>query len=215
MIYFAQGRGGGPIKIGSSYSLCARINEVAKNCGRPLRVLATMPGGRVKEGALHKQFAHLRMANCVGNRIYDPGLVGLEWFYPAVDLLEFIRISAREFEVPNTRQWRKLERLMNDRLAREFGRNLREIREDADRSRRGVARAIGVEEGMMRLFEIGAELPSRMMARKLAKVPKCHWLDFTPALAIEVDNVPEFYDGKKALARRREGGTQSLWLPLA
>jgi hypothetical protein len=56
-VYFIQSTVGGPIKIGHSSDLAARLVQMQSHCPFPLVVLCTMPGGRVEEHALHVQFA--------------------------------------------------------------------------------------------------------------------------------------------------------------
>ncbi len=74
MIYFFQGKSGGPIKIGLSVDPVQRANAITYP--EPLVILATMPGGRREEAALHSRFAHLRLER--------------EWFEPSDELLALI-----------------------------------------------------------------------------------------------------------------------------
>lgn len=77
MIYFLQPVDGGPVKIGFSDNLEARRIALELHYGRQLSVLATLPGGREEEKAIHERFAHLRLGRT-------------EQFRPAPDLMEFI-----------------------------------------------------------------------------------------------------------------------------
>lgn len=78
MIYFAQAvDGGGPIKIGTSEDIPARIKQLEATYRRPLAVLATMPGGREEERAIHERFSSLRFGKT-------------EQFRPDPELLAFI-----------------------------------------------------------------------------------------------------------------------------
>lgn len=84
MIYFAQGVGGGPVKIGYSEDVDARLCQLESHYGQPLALLATMPGDFETEAEIHKRFAHLRFARS-GRRGVNP-----EQFRPAADLMAFI-----------------------------------------------------------------------------------------------------------------------------
>jgi len=77
MVYFAQNPQGGPIKIGYSANVDARIPQLEAWYKRPLVLLATMEGGRRKERQIHKKFAHLRLGRT-------------EQFRPADELSDFI-----------------------------------------------------------------------------------------------------------------------------
>jgi hypothetical protein len=77
MIYFAQPVDGGPIKIGCSQDVDARIRYLEFQYGRKLVVLGTLVGGRDKEKAIHKRFARLRLGRT-------------EQFLPTLELSEFL-----------------------------------------------------------------------------------------------------------------------------
>jgi len=77
MIYFLQSTTGGTIKIGHSVDVDARRIQLEAHYGQPLALLATMPGGRPEERAIHERFSHLRYGQT-------------EQFHPAADLLDFI-----------------------------------------------------------------------------------------------------------------------------
>lgn len=77
MIYFAQAIGGGPVKIGHSANVESRIRQLESTYRQPLSVLATLPGDREEERAIHERFSHLRMGKT-------------EQFQPGHDLMEFI-----------------------------------------------------------------------------------------------------------------------------
>lgn len=77
MIYFAQPVAGGPIKIGTTTRLTARIKELEATYGQPLAVLGTCEGDKKTESEIHRRFRHLRF-----------GVT--EQFRPAPDLLDFI-----------------------------------------------------------------------------------------------------------------------------
>jgi hypothetical protein len=76
VIYFLQPTEGGPIKIGFTGNLDGRRAQLESLYQRPLALLATKPGGRPEEAAIHARFAHLR--------------IGKEQFRPAPELLAFI-----------------------------------------------------------------------------------------------------------------------------
>jgi hypothetical protein len=77
MIYFVQCTDGGPIKIGYSVDVEARVRKLEAYYGRPLSLLAAMPGDLGTEAEIHEQFAHLRLGRT-------------EQFRPAAELLEFV-----------------------------------------------------------------------------------------------------------------------------
>ncbi len=79
-VYFLQAVIGGPIKIGSSVNVEARVVAMQTGCPFELRVLATMPGGLLEERAMHSRFCALRGAG--------------EWFRPGPELIEVIRAIA-------------------------------------------------------------------------------------------------------------------------
>lgn len=76
-IYFIQGDDGGPIKIGFTCQLAARVTDL--QCGYPfgrLRFVGLVLGVAQDERGVHGLFAHLRLRG--------------EWFRPGADLLEHI-----------------------------------------------------------------------------------------------------------------------------
>lgn len=84
MIYFIQAEDGGPIKIGTTARLTVRLNELCKEVGDDLRVLAVIDGSYQEENKLHRRFVHLRRVG--------------EWFEPGDDLLGFIVTNGREWD---------------------------------------------------------------------------------------------------------------------
>lgn len=76
-VYFVQSIDGGPIKIGYSFDVVSRLEQLERHYGKPLAILATMPGGRAEETAIHRRFAHLRCGKT-------------EQFRPAPELMSFI-----------------------------------------------------------------------------------------------------------------------------
>src|SRR5438093_13607997 len=77
MIYFAQPADGGPIKVGHTAAVEARLRQLELHYGRPMALLATMEGGRDEEQAIHERFGHLRLGRT-------------EQFQPGPELMEFI-----------------------------------------------------------------------------------------------------------------------------
>jgi hypothetical protein len=77
LIYFAQPVAGGPIKIGCSGNVEARLGQLEAHYGCRLSLLATMPGDRRTEAEIHARFAHLRFGRT-------------EQFRPEADLMAFI-----------------------------------------------------------------------------------------------------------------------------
>jgi hypothetical protein len=84
VIYFAQPTDGGPVKIGFSGNVEARVRQLESYYRKPLAVLAVMDGGREDEAEIHARFDHLRLQG-LGSRGVRP-----EQFMPAPDLMEFI-----------------------------------------------------------------------------------------------------------------------------
>ena len=74
MIYFMRIGDGGPIKIGCSESIEGRLKQHAWRYGRPVSLLATLPGDRSEEARWHERFTHLRLGKT-------------EQFRPAPDLM--------------------------------------------------------------------------------------------------------------------------------
>lgn len=93
MVYFIQATEGGLIKIGTTVRLSERLKTLRKESGRPLWVLAVIPGDRFEEKGLHARFSHLRRDG--------------EWFEPGDDLRRFIDAEATDWdgtdEVPKGR----------------------------------------------------------------------------------------------------------------
>lgn len=77
MIYFAQPVAGGPIKIGTTTNLDARLKQLEYTYKQPLALLATTEGGREREAEIHEHFRHLRFGRT-------------EQFRPAPELMAFI-----------------------------------------------------------------------------------------------------------------------------
>jgi hypothetical protein len=77
MIYFVQPIDGGPVKIGFTDNLSARLIQLEQHYRVSLAVLATLPGDRAVERSIHKKFAHLRFGQT-------------EQFRPEAELFEFI-----------------------------------------------------------------------------------------------------------------------------
>jgi len=77
LIYFVQPTDGGPVKIGFSNNVAARVKELEGFYGRELVVLATFKGGRREEAEMHDRFSHLRYGRT-------------EQFRPDMELMDFI-----------------------------------------------------------------------------------------------------------------------------
>lgn len=77
VVYFVQaGDENGPVKIGHTRDLKARMSALANASAVPLVLLGTIQGGRQLEMALHRGFAHLRLEG--------------EWFQAEDDLFHMI-----------------------------------------------------------------------------------------------------------------------------
>jgi hypothetical protein len=78
MIYFAQVGSGGPIKIGYSQNVDARLRQLESRClGLPFFLLATLPGGKIEEREIHQKFSPYRYGRS-------------EFFLPNCDIIRFI-----------------------------------------------------------------------------------------------------------------------------
>lgn len=75
-VYFIQAGDDGPIKIGYTENLPARIKQLQTGQPQRMRVLRSMSGDRALETFLHRKFAAHRMAG--------------EWFHPHRDILRYI-----------------------------------------------------------------------------------------------------------------------------
>jgi hypothetical protein len=78
-VYFVQADDG-PIKIGYSRNVRARLAALQVNTHLSLRLLGSMPGGEILEAQLHARFSEDRIRG--------------EWFAASTDLLGFIRQMA-------------------------------------------------------------------------------------------------------------------------
>ncbi len=84
MIYSAQPVDDGPVKIGFTDNLDVHRKQLEAHYGKPLAVLATMPGDMEREAEVHAMFAHLRLETDKGKG--RP----IEQFRPAAELMAFI-----------------------------------------------------------------------------------------------------------------------------
>jgi hypothetical protein len=75
-VYFMQQASGGPIKIGFTTNLAARVASIQTATPGAIRVLATIPGGSSLEGFLHWRFERDKIRG--------------EWFAPSPELLQLI-----------------------------------------------------------------------------------------------------------------------------
>lgn len=76
VLYFIEAGPGGPIKIGVTDDLSARLKQLDTGCPFELSVLATFPGTEIHEAALHAKFSHLLLKG--------------EWFASAPELVDYI-----------------------------------------------------------------------------------------------------------------------------
>lgn len=76
LVYFVQGIGGGPIKIGAAKDIAKRVRQLQCAAADRLTVLSMALGGFVEEKRLHTWFRAARMSG--------------EWFAPVDELLEHI-----------------------------------------------------------------------------------------------------------------------------
>lgn len=75
-IYFAQAGVFGPIKIGCSACVSARMRDIGWSIGLPVRLLGTVSGGYLKEHSIQRRFKKF--------------LIGREWYWPREELMTFI-----------------------------------------------------------------------------------------------------------------------------
>lgn len=88
-IYFIREGEDGPIKIGTtSGDPLERLAKLRTGNPRPLRLLATMPGGPAEERALHARFASLRLEG--------------EWFTATDRLLGFVECCSHIHGAPKS-----------------------------------------------------------------------------------------------------------------
>jgi len=80
--YFLQRGEGGPIKIGITSNLAARVRSLSTGSAEPLRVLATLPGDH--EEALHLKLASHRKCG--------------EWFGPSPAVLREVARASKATE---------------------------------------------------------------------------------------------------------------------
>jgi hypothetical protein len=89
VIYFIRRADGtGPIKIGTTIRVAARIVQLTNQLKKPLHVLGVMEGNLDEERAMHTRFHHLRIQPKRRE----------EWFRPGSDLLEFIATQTRQWQ---------------------------------------------------------------------------------------------------------------------
>lgn len=81
LVYFIQGIGGGPIKIGVAESPALRLRAMQPHSPVHLQILLEFPGGFTLERELHKTFASSRLHG--------------EWFDPTPQLLSYIDRRSR------------------------------------------------------------------------------------------------------------------------
>lgn len=126
MIYFAQLKNT-TIRIGATEDVDRRINALQSRYGKPVSLLATMPGGPDEEKAIRERFAHLRHEQT-------------EQYYLDVELMDFIglppppgyvRVGNRlEMTEEGRAMWRRRRRKAEERRRREQMRGGRFTRED-------------------------------------------------------------------------------------
>ncbi len=76
MIYFIQARHGGPIKIGSTTDLYARLRALQTSAAGELRIIATCDGDQVREREIHTFLDRFRVRG--------------EWFADCIEVEQFI-----------------------------------------------------------------------------------------------------------------------------
>lgn len=77
MIYFIQCQDGNAyIKIGRATNIWARLQQIQSSCPYMIKLLATLPGGPMKEAELHERFQAQHVRG--------------EWFTPSPELMDVI-----------------------------------------------------------------------------------------------------------------------------
>lgn len=83
-VYFLQSSDG-PIKIGLTWNVNKRVDQIQISTPAELRILGVIPGEMALESEIHKKFEHLKIKG--------------EWFKPGQDLLDFIANNVQD--IPN------------------------------------------------------------------------------------------------------------------
>jgi hypothetical protein len=83
VIYFARVGDDGPIKIGRTVDLKARMSQHHYDYGIALRVLGVMPGADIEERAIHRRFSKWRLNHW-------PTAGRVELFEAVAEILDFI-----------------------------------------------------------------------------------------------------------------------------
>jgi hypothetical protein len=60
-VYFIQAKTGGPIKIGYTHNVIARLDGLQVGNPEELRIVATVPGGAKEEAAIHRRLRRYRI----------------------------------------------------------------------------------------------------------------------------------------------------------
>ena len=84
MIYFARHLYGGPIKIGCSIAVGARLKSLQREYRAELKILGVMNGSLPDEKLLHRFFSSFKVVG--------------EWFVPSRTILDFIAINATSWD---------------------------------------------------------------------------------------------------------------------
>lgn len=79
-VYFLQQGEGGPVKVGVTDNVVRRVKELEAQRGARLTLLATMPGTRDLEQAIHRALAAHRIEG--------------EWFRPVADVVVMAMLAA-------------------------------------------------------------------------------------------------------------------------
>mgnify|MGYP001581752503 FL=1 len=72
-VYFAQATDGGPVKIGFTTNMTARLAVLQTDSWQRLQIVHSMPGNRCTEYVLHEAFEPLRVKG--------------EWFLPSAEMV--------------------------------------------------------------------------------------------------------------------------------
>jgi transposase-like protein len=150
-VYFVRRADGiGPIKIGCTVAVKARIRQLESDCQTKFAVLATAPGGYTVERNLHIKFAAINVPGPVRTDRATPLGGSSEWFAPTPELFAFIHGVTRSGEIALSENDCR-ERIFASRY--EGGETLQQIADDYGITRervRQILRKAGVESQGMR-----------------------------------------------------------------
>ncbi len=166
-VYFFQDNDNGRIKIGFSWSVIERLDNLQRKGASSLRVLGIILDGRKKERALHRLF-------------YNSHL-GDEWFSPTPDILEFTEKNSLSFltSSPSTLEGLPKQVTADDAIAL-MGAHPRTVKKWLDTGLLPAHKAHGdyfiKTDDLINFLIIAVKLRGRFAVSILAKLTKKDWL---------------------------------------